>query len=60
VLGEELPAGDFVRNIKILVDLLRQIGEVAQQRDTAAAAREAADALMRGVVATSTEVTAPS
>jgi ATP-dependent RNA helicase HelY len=57
VLGTELPAGDFVRNIKILVDLLRQLAEVAQNPETAQAARQAADALVRGVVATSSEVT---
>jgi ATP-dependent RNA helicase HelY len=57
VLGAELPAGDFVRNIKILVDLLRQLAEVAPQADTRRAAREGADSLVRGVVATSSEVT---
>jgi len=47
----ELAPGDFVRNAKQLIDLLRQIAVVAQRPDTAAAARRGADALQRGVVA---------
>lgn len=50
---EELSAGDFVRNIRTLVDLLRQVGEVAPHEDTARAARQAAEALQRGVVVAS-------
>jgi ATP-dependent RNA helicase HelY len=53
---EELSGGDFVRNVKQLVDLLRQLGEVAPEPDTAAAARAAAEALVRGVVAASSLV----
>jgi ATP-dependent RNA helicase HelY len=54
VLGdEEVSGGDFVRNIKTLIDLVRQIGEVAPDPDTARAARQAADALHRGVVSIS-------
>ncbi|MGH9289772.1 MAG: DEAD/DEAH box helicase, partial [Acidimicrobiales bacterium] len=54
VLGDEdVSGGDFVRNIKTLIDLVRQIGEVAPNPDTARAARQAADALHRGVVSIS-------
>ncbi len=60
VIGdEELSGGDFVRNIKQLVDLLRQIGEVAPVPATAAAARQAAEALFRGVVAASAGIDGP-
>ncbi|MGH9131368.1 MAG: DEAD/DEAH box helicase [Acidimicrobiales bacterium] len=45
--------GDFVRNINRLIDLLRQIGEVAAEPQTAEAARAAATAAFRGVVAAS-------
>ncbi len=47
---EELSGGDFVRNVKQLVDLLRGIGDVAPVPATAARARQAADALQRDVV----------
>ncbi len=57
VLGDEdLSGGDFVRNIKTLIDLVRQIAEVAPDVDTRASARRAADGLFRGVVAASSEV----
>jgi ATP-dependent RNA helicase HelY len=52
----EMSGGDFVRNIKQLIDLLRQLGHVAPVAETAAAARAAADALFRGVVAASSTV----
>ena len=52
---EELSGGDFVRNVKQLIDLLRQLGEVADP-PTAATARAAADALFRGVIAASSAV----
>ena len=51
--GEGVTGGDFVRNIKQLIDLLRQIGDLAPDPATARAARQAADALFRGVVAAS-------
>jgi ATP-dependent RNA helicase HelY len=51
-----ISAGDFVRNIKQLIDLLRQLGEVLADEAAARAAREAADALFRGVVAASSVV----
>jgi ATP-dependent RNA helicase HelY len=50
---EELTGGDFVRNVKQLIDLLRQVGDVAPDAGTARAARRAADALLRGVVSAS-------
>ncbi|MGH9115419.1 MAG: DEAD/DEAH box helicase, partial [Acidimicrobiales bacterium] len=50
---EEISGGDFVRNVKQLIDLLRQVGEQAPAAGTRAAAREAADRLFRGVVAAS-------
>jgi ATP-dependent RNA helicase HelY len=50
---EELTGGDFVRNAKQLIDLLRQIGDAAGDRPTARIARGAADALLRDVVAAS-------
>lgn len=59
ILAErEISGGDFVRNVKQLIDLLRQLGDVAPDPATAAAAREAADALFRGVVAASSVVAA--
>jgi ATP-dependent RNA helicase HelY len=50
---ELLSGGDFVRNVKTLIDLLRGIGDVAPVSATAARARQAADALHRGVVSAS-------
>jgi len=49
----DLTAGDFVRNSKQLIDLLRQLGSVAPLPDTRRAARAAAEASHRGVVALS-------
>ncbi|MEJ5256585.1 MAG: hypothetical protein WHS89_14685, partial [Acidimicrobiales bacterium] len=53
---EEISGGDFVRNIKQLLDLLRQIADTAVDPSTASAAREASQALFRGVVAASSAV----
>ncbi len=50
VLDEDLTGGDFVRNCRQLIDLLRQLGEVAPVPGTAARCRAAAEALHRGVV----------
>jgi ATP-dependent RNA helicase HelY len=50
---EELSAGDFVRNIKQVVDLARQIGETAPSSGTRRVARDAASRLLRGIVAAS-------
>lgn len=54
LLGDdEMTGGDFVRNVRQLVDLLRQLGDGALDPRTAHAARSAAEALDRGVVAAS-------
>ncbi len=53
---EDLSPGDFVRNVKQLVDLLRQIADSTPDRTTRQAAREAAGALFRGVVSLSSEL----
>jgi ATP-dependent RNA helicase HelY len=58
IADEELSGGDFVRNIKQLIDLLRQLGDAAPDPETARSAREAADRLFRGVVAASSRVAA--
>ncbi|HYZ99937.1 MAG TPA: DEAD/DEAH box helicase [Acidimicrobiales bacterium] len=50
---EDLSGGDFVRNIKTLIDLVRQIGDVAPNPETARTARQAAEALHRGVISIS-------
>jgi ATP-dependent RNA helicase HelY len=51
ILAEtEMAPGDFIRNCKQLVDLLRQIEEVASP-ETAAQVREGREAILRGVVA---------
>ncbi|HUP69347.1 MAG TPA: DEAD/DEAH box helicase [Acidimicrobiales bacterium] len=56
--GEEMSGGDFVRNVKQLIDLLRQLADVVTEPATAEAARLAADRLFRGVVAASSVVAA--
>ncbi len=53
---EDLSGGDFVRNVKTLIDLLRQVGQVAPVPGTRRSASSAADALFRGIVAVSSEV----
>ena len=53
---EEMTGGDFVRNIKQLIDLLGQIAEVAPDPQTADRARAAAEECRRGVVAASSAV----
>lgn len=58
VLADDVTGGDFVRCVRQLLDLLRQISEAAAaagERGTADAASEAADAAMRGVIAASEE-----
>jgi len=54
---EDMPGGDFVRNVKQVIDLLLQIASVAPVPETAAAARDAAAGCDRGVVAASAAVT---
>jgi ATP-dependent RNA helicase HelY len=56
VLDDDLGAGDFVRNVKQLIDVLRQVGDLAPDAPTARTARAAVDALFRGVVAASTRL----
>jgi len=51
---EEMSGGDFVRNVRQLIDLLRQLGDAALDPATRRSARSAADALHRGVVKAST------
>ena len=53
---EELTGGDFVRAIKQLIDLLRQVAIIAPAQDTRRTAERAADALFRGVVSASSAV----
>ena len=54
ILGDdELSGGDFVRTMKQLIDLLRQIGDGAPDPSTARTAKQAAESLLRGVVAAS-------
>ena len=53
-----ISAGDFVRNVKQLTDLLRQLGEVLPDEGSAESARRAAQALFRGVVAASSVINA--
>lgn len=48
-----MTGGDFVRNVKQLVDLLRQIANVEHPSRLATTAASAAEALVRGVVAAS-------
>jgi ATP-dependent RNA helicase HelY len=57
--NDEMTAGDFVRNIKQLTDLLGQLAANATDPATAGAARHAGDAIHRGVVALSGSVQAP-
>jgi hypothetical protein len=51
-----MTAGDFVRNIKQLCDLLRQLVEVLPDPASAEAAKKAAQSLFRGIVAASSVV----
>jgi ATP-dependent RNA helicase HelY len=53
---EDMTGGDFVRNVKQTIDLLRQVAEVAPRPETATTARAAADGCLRGVVAASSVV----
>ena len=49
-------AGDFVRNIRQLMDLVRQIAQVVEDPEAADALRRGADRLFHGVVAASEPV----
>lgn len=55
LLDDELSGGDFVRNVKLLIDLLRQLGDRAPNKRTADVARATAERLARGVVAASSD-----
>ncbi len=54
-----MSGGDFVRNVKQVIDLLRQVAVVAASAETAKSARVAAERLLRDVVAASSVVTIP-
>ncbi len=54
-----MSGGDFVRNVKQVIDLLRQVAVVARLDETARSARAAAERLLRDVVAASSVVTIP-
>jgi ATP-dependent RNA helicase HelY len=51
VADEELTGGDFVRNVKQLIDVLRQVAIVAPDPSTRSVARRASEEAFRGVVA---------
>ncbi len=53
VQDEGFSAGDFVRNVKQVIDLARRIAAVAPDPGTSATARDTVEALNRGVVALS-------
>lgn len=55
----DLSGGDFVRNIKQLIDLLGQVATVAPLASTRRTARAAAEQMHRDLVAVSSEVTEP-
>jgi ATP-dependent RNA helicase HelY len=54
-----MSGGDFVRNVKQVIDLLRQVAMVAPEEATRTTARAAAERLLRDVVAASSVVTIP-
>jgi len=53
---EDLTAGDFVRTMKQLIDLLRQLGQVATTEIGRRNATQASELLFRGVVAASSAI----
>ena len=50
VLTEDLQPGDFVRTMRQIADLLRQVGNTSSNSATKEVAREAAGSIQRGVV----------
>ncbi len=54
--AEEVTAGDFVRTARLLIDLLRQLGVLARKSETQRAARAAAEAVHRDLVAVSSAI----
>jgi len=59
VAQEELTGGDFVRTMKQLIDVLRQVAQVAPDPRTRQAAAAAVETAFRGVVADSAAPTVP-
>jgi ATP-dependent RNA helicase HelY len=59
VADEDLTGGDFVRNIKQLIDVLGQIAVVAPDSQTRATARRASEAAFRGVVSDASMIESP-
>jgi ATP-dependent RNA helicase HelY len=55
---EQLTAGDFVRTMKVLLDVLGQLAAVAPDPDTSRAAELGAELSLRGLVAASSLVSA--
>jgi len=53
VLDDPTTPGDFVRNVKLVCDLARQISRVAPDPATTAGAAAVAKAMFRGVVSAS-------
>lgn len=51
IIDEDLTGGDFVRNIRQVIDLAEQLGEISPNPTTARNARRAGEAIRRGVVA---------
>ncbi len=56
---DDMTGGDFVRNVKQVVDLLRQVAAAAPHEATRSAAHRAADGCIRGVVLASSQVAPP-
>ncbi len=55
-----IPPGDFVRNTKQIADLARQIGAVYANQPLGRLARRTELAIVRGIVALSSEITIPT
>ncbi len=55
---EDFTGGDFVRNAKQLIDLLRQLAILAGDPNTATSARQGAEAVHRDLVAASSNINA--
>lgn len=51
--SEDLSGGDFVRNIKQLIDLVRQIAAAAPEAEVRNTAKACGEALFRGIIAAS-------
>lgn len=52
IVDEDLTGGDFVRNIRQVIDLAEQLGELSPVTATARSARRAGELIRRGVVST--------